>query len=83
MVALFPYVYYRFPLEHLDDCDGSKYSLQLNMYRYMLEKYYGINISYMGLVSLHPTQDAYFHTEVPVRFILFAAFVFMCHVYAE
>ena len=27
------------PLSHLDDCAGNHYSLQLNVYKYLLEKY--------------------------------------------
>lgn len=50
----------------MDDCDGSKYYLQLNMYKYILEKYYDINVSYMAVASFHPsTGDSYFMTEVP------------------
>jgi hypothetical protein len=48
------------------DCDGSKYSLQLNLYRYILGKYYGINVSHMMLASFHPGLRAYFKAEVPV-----------------
>jgi hypothetical protein len=61
------YIYtFRSPLDHLDDCDGSKYYLQLNIYKYILEKYYDINVSYMAVASFHPsTGDSYFMTEVP------------------
>lgn len=56
----------KFPLDHLDDCDGSKYFLQLNIYRHILEEYYGIRVSYMAVTSFHPdTGDTYFSTEVP------------------
>jgi len=54
------------PLAHLPDCDGSKYGLQLNMYRYILKKYYDITISSMTLASFHPALDKYFVTEIPV-----------------
>lgn len=40
--------------------------MQLNVYRYILEKYYDIQISYMAVASFHPnTGDTYFMTEVP------------------
>lgn len=58
---------YRAPLDDLDDCDGSKYSLQLNVYKYILENFYGQSVSHMGLVSFHPNQEDYFYHVVPVR----------------
>ena len=54
------------PLEHIDDCEGSKYFLQLNLYRYIIQKYYNLNISTMILTSFHPIQTEYFHIDVPV-----------------
>jgi hypothetical protein len=56
----------KWPLSHLDDCEASKYFLQLNMYRYMLQKHYGIVISNMVLASFHPTAGNYFMTEAPI-----------------
>lgn len=47
------------PCQHLADCNFSKYSLQLNMYRFLLEKNYGIKISSMALVVFHPDNEAY------------------------
>ena len=59
--------YTRSPIEHVDECDGSKFFLQLNIYRYILQKYYDIQVSYMAVASFHPnTGDTYFMTEVPV-----------------
>ena len=55
----------QYPLEHLDDCDGSKYFLQLNIYRYILETYYDMKISYMGVVSFHPNIESYFLADAP------------------
>jgi hypothetical protein len=55
-----------YPLEHLDDCEGNKYFLQLNMYKHLLERYYGVNVSYMGVVSLHPNLPSYFLADAPV-----------------
>lgn len=54
------------PLTHLDDCEGAKYSLQLNVYRYILQKYYGISVSKMILASFHPSLSGYFMISVPV-----------------
>jgi hypothetical protein len=42
------------PVDHLPDSNYWHYSLQLNTYRYILEKYYGIHIEGMYLVFLHP-----------------------------
>lgn len=54
------------PLFDYDDCDGMKYFLQLNMYKYLLERFYDINVSSMHLVSLHPAQENYALINVPV-----------------
>ena len=57
----------RYPIDHIDECDGSKYFLQLNIYRYILHKYYDMSVSYMAVASFHPnTGDSYFMVEVPV-----------------
>lgn len=46
-------------LSHLDNCNYNHYSIQLNIYKYILENYYNIKISRMMLVILHPNQDDY------------------------
>lgn len=51
------------PLDHLDDCDGAKYAIQLSAYAWILEKYYGKKVVGLALCSIHP--DAPFHTWVP------------------
>jgi len=53
----------KWPLNHLDDCDGAKYAIQLSSYAWILEKYYGKTVKALALCSLHP--DAPFHTWVP------------------
>jgi hypothetical protein len=48
------------------DCNGTTYSLQLNMYRHMLEKHYGMVVSEMKLVNMHPDIKTGFSvTDVP------------------
>ncbi|CAE7390472.1 unnamed protein product [Symbiodinium microadriaticum] len=42
------------PLESVADCQGQHYRLQLNMYKWILEKYYGIQIHGMKVVCIHP-----------------------------
>ena len=53
----------KWPMNHLDDCDGAKYAIQLSSYAWILEKYYGKTVKALALCSLHP--DAPFHTWVP------------------
>ncbi|MBR5813420.1 MAG: PD-(D/E)XK nuclease family protein [Bacteroidaceae bacterium] len=52
-------------LEHLTDTSYSHYCLQQNLYRYMLEKNYGIKISRMNLVVLHPELPTYKVVPIP------------------
>lgn len=51
------------PLGHLDDCSGAKYTLQLSIYAWILEAYYGETVEGLALCSLHP--NAPFHTWMP------------------
>lgn len=52
-------------LESVPDTRYYHYCLQLNMYKYILEKNYGIAINKMYLVVLHPTYNTYQKIEVP------------------
>lgn len=47
------------PLQNLHDCNYQHYSLQLNMYKYILEKNYGVQISRLFLIIIHPNQDSF------------------------
>jgi len=49
---------------HLDNCNYVKYSLQLNCYKHILEKYYDIEVEDMFLVVLHPNNDTYIKIQV-------------------
>lgn len=51
------------PLDHLQDCKGAGYALQLSLYQYILERDYGMTIGDRVLVSLHPEHP--FSTSVP------------------
>ena len=54
------------PLDHLDDCAGNHYKLQLNLYRWMLETHYGVVVRAMYIVGLHPDNgENAFVYEVP------------------
>jgi ATP-dependent exoDNAse (exonuclease V) beta subunit len=52
-------------INHLPASNFWKYSLQLNIYRTILERNYGITISKMCLLSLHPNQKNYQIHVVP------------------
>lgn len=54
------------PLSSLDDCNFVQYSLQLNMYRHILQKYYGKTVEEMKLVLIHPENETYKVHDVPV-----------------
>jgi hypothetical protein len=45
------------PFQHLDDCAGSHYRLQLNCYRWMLQTYYNVTVSEMYIVGTHPDNN--------------------------
>jgi hypothetical protein len=47
------------PVSHLPDANYWHYTLQLNVYRWFLETYYGLKISDMYIVIMHPNNDTY------------------------
>lgn len=47
------------PLDHLPDTNYWHYSLQLNIYRRILEELYDAHVSEMALVVLHPNNTTY------------------------
>lgn len=47
----------------LDACEYNQYSLQLNIYKFILENHYSINIKDIFLVILHPDQDNYIRID--------------------
>ena len=46
-------------LSHMSSTDYNKYCLQQNIYKYILEKNYKLNVSSMNLLILHPFYDSY------------------------
>lgn len=52
------------PFEHLSDCNYNHYSLQLNLYRIILEKYYGFTVKDMFLGVFHPDNDKYIKIDI-------------------
>jgi hypothetical protein len=51
-------------LNHLDHCNYNHYSIQLNIYKRILETLYGIKITEMFLVILHPDNDNFKLVEI-------------------
>lgn len=49
----------RAPLNHLDDVNFNHYSLQLNIYKWILERYYDVKVRGLFLIVLHPDQKCY------------------------
>ena len=52
------------PVDHLANSNFWHYSLQLNIYKYILEHKYGYKVSRMFLVFLHPRQDSYIRLQI-------------------
>jgi hypothetical protein len=55
----------KFPLEHLDNSPYYHYALQLSLYKYILEKNYGIIISDLRLGIFHPAYDKPYILRIP------------------
>jgi hypothetical protein len=47
------------PLDHLPDTNYWHYTLQLNVYKWILETYYGLEIGDLYLVIIHPDNPSY------------------------
>ena len=47
------------PVDHLPNTNYWHYTLQLNVYKWILETYYGLEIADLYLVILHPDQPSY------------------------
>jgi hypothetical protein len=47
------------PLAHLPDTNYWHYSIQLNIYRYIIQKHYGYIVSELALVVLHPVNKSW------------------------
>jgi ATP-dependent exoDNAse (exonuclease V) beta subunit len=52
-------------LRHLPDCNYVHYSMQLNIYRHLLETHYGKKVVDMYLVVLHPNNPTF--VKVPIK----------------
>ena len=56
---------FRYPLQHLPSSPYWKYSLQLNLYRFVLESEYALRVSSMWLAVVHPSLAQPRLVEVP------------------
>ena len=54
-----------YPLEHLDNTPYYHYALQLSLYKYILEKNYGMKISDLRLGIFHPTYNKPYLLRMP------------------
>jgi len=54
------------PLSHFPDCNYWQYTLQLNLYRWILEKNYGLVITELALVVLHPNNTTFKRFVLPI-----------------
>jgi very-short-patch-repair endonuclease len=52
-------------LSEIDDTSYNRYCLQQSLYKYILEKNYGLTVSKMFLVVLYPEYDRHYKVEVP------------------
>lgn len=52
-------------LEHIQDCAYWHYALQQNLYKHIVEKCYGLTVSAMHLVVLHPGYRSYRVIDIP------------------
>jgi len=47
------------PLDHLPNCNYWHYTLQLNVYKWFLETFYGLEVAELYLIILHPDNNNY------------------------
>jgi hypothetical protein len=52
-------------ISHLPNCNFWHYALQLNTYKYIIEKHYQKIISKMVIVICHPNNDSFISLEIP------------------
>ena len=54
-------------LQDIDDTSFNRYCLQQSLYRYIIEKNYGLIISKMFLIVLYPDYECYYKVEAPYQ----------------
>lgn len=55
----------KYPVQDMDNCNGNYYALQLNVYKYILEEYYGKRVAEMNLIVLHHNNEGFISIPVP------------------
>lgn len=54
-----------YPFDDMDECEVNEYTIQLNTYKYFIEKYTNIKIGDMKLIWLQPTNENYKVINLP------------------
>lgn len=54
------------PVKHLPDTNYWHYACQLNIYRYILQTKYGMEVDELFLVVLHPNNESFVKIDVPM-----------------
>ncbi len=54
------------PMSHLPDCNYWHYALQLNVYRWILQKHYGLVIRELAILVFHPDNKGYKRYKLPL-----------------
>lgn len=52
------------PFHDLPNTNFYRYSVQLNLYKYIVERFYGLRIAHMYIVCLHPNNETYLREEI-------------------
>lgn len=56
---------FKAPLENLQECNFISYSLQLNLYKFLLEHVYNMQVESMYLLIVHPQNETYQYIKIP------------------
>lgn len=53
------------PISHIEDCNFWHYSLQLNLYKRIIESNYKLKVNGMAIVVFHPSNDDFVLIDIP------------------
>jgi hypothetical protein len=67
--------YGRPPCDSTPNANHFHYCLQVNLYRYLLEKRYDMIVESMAIVGCHPNQNSFQHIKMPDEQYLIAKMV--------
>ena len=54
-----------YPFDDMDECEINEYTIQLNTYKYFIEKYTNLKVGDMKLIWLQPSNDTYKIISLP------------------